>query len=59
MSAQNLFPVLQQIQQNIQSIGPNDQQARQVLLKAARALVSALETPTERLTRMSYYEVYR
>jgi hypothetical protein len=57
MSSEDLSPLLQQIQQKGQAIGPDDEQGRQALLSAARALVAALENPAERLGRMSWHEV--
>lgn len=57
MSTQDLLPLLQQIQQKGQNVVPDDESERQALSSASRAFVSALETPAERVVRMSWHEV--
>lgn len=44
------------LQTKLFSYIPNNEQARKSLLQSARSLVQALETPTERFTRLAYAE---
>ena len=44
------------LQQNIATFLPDNEQLRRNLLRSARTLVSNLETPAERITRKVYHE---
>jgi hypothetical protein len=52
-----LTSLLQDIQAKGKEIEPNDDQSRQALLASAKALVSALESPAERIAKISWHEV--
>jgi hypothetical protein len=49
--------LLQDIQAKGKEIEPNDDRSRQALLASAKALVSALESPAERIAKISWHEV--
>jgi hypothetical protein len=49
--------LLQDIQAKGNEIELKDDQSRQALLASAKALVSALESPAERIAKISWHEV--
>ena len=53
----DITSLLQDIQAKGKAIEPNDDRSRQALLASAKALVSALESPAERLAKISWHEV--
>lgn len=53
----DITSLLQDIQAKGKEIKPNDDQSRQALLASTKALVSALESPAERIAKISWYEV--
>lgn len=56
MPSPDVTSLLQEIHQEGQAFNSNDDQSRQALLDSARALVSALELPVERVGRICYVE---
>ncbi|KAK3714263.1 hypothetical protein LTR37_007849 [Vermiconidia calcicola] len=54
--ATDLVQLVKDIQQKASSLVPNNEQLRQSLLQSARSLVSQLESPGERIARMTYLE---
>ncbi|KAF2096919.1 S-adenosyl-L-methionine-dependent methyltransferase [Rhizodiscina lignyota] len=56
MGSPEIPSLLQEIQQEVQVLKQGDEQSRQALLDSARALVSALESPAERVARISFHE---
>jgi hypothetical protein len=49
--------LLQDIHAKGKEVEANDDQSRQALLASAKALVSALESPAERIAKISWHEV--
>lgn len=59
MATQNVDNLIQAIASKGQSFKPDDEAARQALLRDAKSLVSSLESPAERLAVICYQEVCR
>jgi hypothetical protein len=58
MDPTTISHLTQQLQSQASSLTPSNESARQHLLATANALVRAVETPSERIARMCYADIY-